>query len=421
MVLAALGMAATAHWRGASTQASGVPVASIRRGDLSPKIFATGELRASKSSTLSAPQIAGGALQITHLLRTGTQVKKDDVVVEFDPGEQNFKLDQSRSELEQASQEITKAKADAAVQASQDKVALLKARFDVRRAELEVEKNELVSTIDAKKNELALEQARRVLAQLEQDIKSHAISSGAGVNLAEEKLHKARLATDQARQNIEKMRMRAPIAGVIAVEKNMDSTGGMFWGQSLPDFREGDLARPGRPIARVIDPSDMEVTAKIDERDRSSVHVGQAAEIQLDALPGQIFSGTVKSISGMAGRDSFGEEQGGHFEVTLQMPGTDKRVRAGFTVQVMIAGDVRKDVLYVPRQAVFMKEGKHTVYIRNGTAFEARTVKVTAETESRAAVEGLNADTEIALVDPTATRKNSSSSSTGPTSGGDVK
>ncbi len=98
---------------------------------------------------LTAPPIGGGSLQITHLLHTGAPVKKGELVMEFDPSEQHFKLDQNRSELLQAEQEITKAKADAAVVAAQDKVALLKARFDVRRAELDVQKNELVSTIDA--------------------------------------------------------------------------------------------------------------------------------------------------------------------------------------------------------------------------------------------------------------------------------
>ena len=102
-----------------------------------------------------------------------------DLVMEFDPSEQRYKLDQNRSELMQADQEITKARADAAVVAAQDKVALLKARFDVRRAELDVLKNELVSSIDARKNDLALEQANRVLAELEQDVKSRSASGEA--------------------------------------------------------------------------------------------------------------------------------------------------------------------------------------------------------------------------------------------------
>src|SRR6202020_1421227 len=143
-----------------------------------------GDPRPSHSEMLTAPQIGGGSLQITHLLHTGGVVKKGDLVMEFHPSEQHYKLDQNRSELLQAEQEITKAKADAAVVAAQDKVALLKARFDVRRAELDVQKNELMSTIDAKKNDLALEQAKRILAELEQDVKSRSASNQATNSLA---------------------------------------------------------------------------------------------------------------------------------------------------------------------------------------------------------------------------------------------
>lgn len=413
-----LAMAGAARWTSRTSESGDLPVARVKRGDLAPNIYATGELRATRSTMLGAPQIGGGSLQITHLLRTGARVKKDDIVIEFDPSEQQFKLEQNRSELNQADQEILKAKADTAVQAATDKVALMKAGFDVRRAELEVGKNELVSAIDAKKTELALDQARRVLAQLEQDIKSHKVSGQATVGLAEEKRHKAKLAMDQAQQNIEKMKLRAPMDGVVAIERNIDSSGG-WGGMSVPDYHEGDQTNPGANIARVLDPADMEVSTKLNERVRSNVKVGQAATIELDALPGSSFDGKVKTVGGMAARNFWEDEQGGHFEVTVQLPpGLDPRLRAGFTVHLVIAGEARKDVLYVPLQAVFMNDNKRVVYVKNGRVFEAREVKVTIETESRAAVDGLNAGTEIALVNPTAARKSSAGSSDQPGMGG---
>jgi len=50
---------------------------------------------------------------------------------------------------------------------------------------------------------------------------------------------------------------------------------------------------------------------------------------------------------------------------------------------------------------VFIKNGKRVIFVRNG-AFEAREVHVQAETESRAMIEGIAPDAEVALVDPTA-------------------
>jgi len=211
-----VGMGATARWTSAATESNEIPVVQVKRGEFNPKIYATGELRASHLSVLGAPQIGGGFLQITHLLHTGVRVKKGDLVIELDPTELQFKFEQSQSELDQADQEIIKARADTTVQTATDKVALLKARFDLRRAELEIEKNELLSVIDAKKNQLALEQAKRALDQLEQDIKSHTASGEATIGLAQEKRHKAQLSMNQAKQSIEKMKVLAPMDGVVS-------------------------------------------------------------------------------------------------------------------------------------------------------------------------------------------------------------
>jgi len=419
ILVGAIGVVAAARRTSVPANDGEIPVGQVKRGDLDLKVEANGELRATHMVALTAPPVGGGALEITRLSHTGLAVKKGDIVIEFDPSEQRYKLEQNRSELLQAEQEITKAKADAAVLAAQDKVALLKDRFDVRRAELDVQKNELVSAIDGKKNQLALEQAKRVLAELEQDMQSHTASGQATIYLAQEKRNKAKLAMDQAQQNIDKMHVPAAIDGLISIEKNREASGGFFFGgMTLPDYREGDQVEAGSSIAEVIDSTEMEVSAKIDERDRSNIKAGQSAEVEFDALRGQVFHGTVKNVSGMSSRQFWDEDQGGKFDVSIQLSNPDLRLRPGLTAHIVIAEDAKKNVLYIPRQALFLKEGKRIVYARNGGGFEAREIKVQSESESRAAIEGLNAGTEVALVDPTAPRKSGSSSSSSPSLGG---
>jgi HlyD family secretion protein len=395
------------------------PVSPVQQGDLDLKVYATGELRATHSMTLTAPAIGGGALQITKLLYTGISVKKNDVIVEFDPSEQHYKLEQNRSELLQAEQEITKAKADAVVQGAQDKVALLKAGYDVRRAELDVQKNELVSVIEAKKNQLALDQAKRALAELEQDVKSHSVSGQATIYLAQEKRNKAKLAMDQAQQNIDKMHVLSPMDGLIAIEKNHDVMGGMMWeGMSLPDYHEGDQVQPGSAIAQVIDLKEMEISSKIGEHDRSNIKPGQSVEIEFDALPGQTFQGKVKTVGGMSTSGFFENNTAGKFDVSIQLSTSDSRLRPGLTAEIVILGDDKKNVLSIARQALFLKDGKLVVYVKNGSGFEQREVKVQWENESRTAIENLQAGTEVALVDPTAPRKTGSAGKSSPGSGG---
>ncbi len=420
VLFAVVGVVAAVRRAAPTTSGDELPTSKVKRGDLDMKVHANGELRAVQSKTLTAPPVGGGALQITHVLHTGSAVKKGDLVIEFDPAEQRYKVEQNRSELLQAEQEITKAKADAAVVAAQDKVALLKARFDVRRAELDVQKNELMSTIDAHKNDLALEQAKRVLAELEQDIKSRSASGQATIVLAEEKRNKAKLAMDQAQSNIDKMRVTAPIDGLVSLNKNEEAMGGFccFPGMTLPEYREGDQVEPGRAVGQVLDSKEMELAVKVGELDRNNVKQGQSVDIALDALPGVTFHGTVKTVGGNSSRMFWDDDTSTKFEITIALSGSDVRLRPGMTAQVLINGDPRTNVLYVSRQALFLKDNKRLAYVKNGNSFDPREVKILAENESRAAIEGLSAGTEIALIDPTAPRKRTNSGSGAASAGG---
>ena len=378
-----------------------IPTAKVSKGDLELKVYATGELRPVRSMMLVAPPVGGGTLRIVHLARSGSRVRTGDVVIEFDPSEQQYSLEQSRSELLQAEEEIAKAKADAEVQTSQDKVALLKAQFAVRQAELDVSKNELLSAIDAKKNLLKLEEAKRALAQLQQDIQSHALSNQATIAVAQEKRNKAKLAMDEAQRNIESMRVKAPINGLVEVRKNEEAAGGFFFGgMTLPEYREGDEVNPGSYIAQTLETDQMELRAKLEESDRTNVKVGEPVEVHVDALPGVAFSGKTKTLSGAASGDMWGGNATRKFDATFQLDKPDARLRSGFTAHLVILWSDIKGVLCLPRQAIFEKGGKPIVYVKAGGAFQARDIAIKYRTESRVAVEGLPEGTEVALVNP---------------------
>ena len=406
VLAAVIGVTVANHRNRVSASDSDIPLALVKRAELDVNVYTTGELKANHSMTVSAPAIGGGSLQITKLLHTGTPVKKGEVVVEFDPSEQIYKLEQSRSELLQAEQDIIKAKDDAAVQAAQDKVALLKARFDVRRAQLEVQKNELVSAIDAQKKQLALDQANRALTELEHDIQSHGITEKTGVDLAREKWKKAKLSMDQAQQNIQKIHVISPIDGLVAIQKNVGDFA--FSGMSIPDFHEGDQAQPGTAIAQVIDSREMELSAKVSENDRANIVIGQPAEIEFDALPGRVFHGVLKSAGAMVQRNFFWEDAGSKYDVSIQLTDPDGRLLPGLTAQIVILGTKERNVLYIPRQALFQKEGSQTVFLKKDAGFKQLPVKVHSENETRAAIEGLKEGDEVALIDPTAPRKGAS-------------
>ncbi|HEX2665859.1 MAG TPA: efflux RND transporter periplasmic adaptor subunit [Candidatus Acidoferrum sp.] len=400
-----------------------IPTATVKQADLQLKILTTGALRSKESRVIAAPPIAGGTLQIVKLARFGAQVHKDEVVLEFDPSQQEYNLAQNRSDLLQAEQEIAKAKADAAVQTAEDQTALLKAKYAVRQAELEVSKNELVSKIDGQKNILALDEAKRALAQLEQDIHSHSASNKAALEISEEKRHKARLAMDQAEENIKKMRIIAPIDGLVVIHGNRDATGGWFFdGMTLPDYHVGDQVNPGSSIAEVIDVSHLELYAQVGESDHTNLKPGQPVDIQVYALPSEHFTGKVETVGGATSHEFWDDNSQHKFDVTVLLDKPDPRLRPGFAARLSIRGDQLSHAVSIPSEAVFEREGKKIVYCKQHGSFDAQQVKIRALSEGRAVVEGIRPGTVVALVNPEARAlEKAKASNAEPASGPSVK
>lgn len=400
-------------------RAASVPTAKVTKGPLNLTVNATGELRAGRSMTLVAPPV-GGMLRAVVLMPTGTSVKSGDVVVEFDPADQQFALNQARTEVAEAEQEVAKMKADAAAQSAQDEVSLLTARFDVRRAELDTSGNEFVGAIDAQKNLLSLEEAKRRLAQLEEDVKSRATTQEASLAVASEKRNKAMLAVQRAQSVIESLQLKAPIDGIVMLKENRDAAGNMMmWGMALPEYRAGDSVWPGRPMADVIEGGKMELRGKVDENDRANLSEGQVARVSIDSLPDQAFTAKVGALSAQAKRADWMESSiiGRQFDISFAFDNIDARMKAGSSAKVTIEGKEIQDTLTVPRQAVFRKNGKTHVFVKTGDRFEQREVKVVQRTESRAALEGLPEGTEVALIDPTVARTPSTPGAAGPMMG----
>lgn len=400
-------------------RSSAIPTARVSKGPLKLTVHASGSLRAGRTITLVTPPV-GGMLRIVRMVPTGGMVKAGDVVMEFDPADQIYALEQAQSEMAEAEQNIVKMKADAAVQRAQDEEALLTARFDVRRAELDARRNEFISAIDARKNDLSLEEARRRLEQLEEDLESRAATSQAALAVAEERRNKARLAMQRAQQIIESLELKAPIDGLVASKENRDAAGGIFFGQALPDYREGDTVWPGRPVVDVIEAGQMELRAKVDENDRANLTEGQTAQVAVDGVPGELFTARVGALAALAQRASFFEAASvtRQFDVNFQFETPDPRLKAGASANVIIEGREIPDALHVPRQAVFERNGKNHVFLKIGDRFEQREVTITQKTESRLVVEGLEEGAEIALVDPTLTPATEPAASTSPMPGG---
>jgi HlyD family secretion protein len=391
-----------------------IPMVRVMREPLEVKVYTIGEMRPARSVMIVAPPVAGGNLQIVHLLKSGTHVREGDIVVEFDPSEQQYNLEQSKSQLEEADQQIKKMKADQAVRVAEESVTLLKGQFAVRRAELKMKGNDLLSGMEARKNVIALEEAKRKLEQLQRDIKSRASSDAADLAVQNVARAKAMLGMKLAQQNIDNMTYRAPISGIVVLGQNLEalmSASGTISISSIdeiPEFKEGDQAYPGRLIAQIQDAQQMEIASKVTETDRASLESVQAVEVVADSRPLKTYEGRIKSLaqSAISGNQSGTEVEylealsTRSFAAVFEVDTRDDSLNLGVTARVTIRGKNVNDALSIPRQALYQKEGKPVVYVRRPEGWEAHEVQVRYLTESRAVVGGITEGTEIALVNP---------------------
>jgi hypothetical protein len=326
--------------------------------------------------------------------------------MEFDPAEQQYALEQAQLDLAEAEQQVVRSSADVEARAAQDKVDLLTARYSVRRAELDTRTPaRLISANEAKKRDLTLREMTRRLAQAEEDAKSRSATTLAALAVVEQTRNRARMAADRAQMIIDSLVVKSPIDGLVVVKENRDATGGFFYsGMSLPEYRVGDTTFSGRSILDVSATTDMEIKVKVSEEERPTLSVGQAATVHADALPGRPLKARITALSSLAGRSLFERVSGPlrQFDVTLRLDEVDPNLRAGTSVRVVIAGSEIRNVLTIPRQALFQRNGRPVVYVRAVDGFQPREVKVTARSESLVAIEGPSEGAEVALVNPNA-------------------
>jgi len=393
---------------------SSIPTARVVREPVEVKIYTIGELRPARTAMIVAPPVAGGTLQIVHIVKTGTRVNERDVVVEFDPSEQEYALEQSQSQLDEADQQIKKMKADQAVRVAQEAVSLMAAQFNVRRAELTCMGNELLGTIEARKNVISLEEARRRLEQLQRNIKSRASSDQADLAVQMVGRTRAMMGMKLAQQNIDNMILRAPISGIVMLGQNLESlmsasgSISISSGMDIPEYREGDQAYAGRLVAQIQNMDQMEILSKVTEIDRGSLNPGQPIDAWVDSRPLKKFTGKIKSLAGSASSsagaysylDYLEALSTRSFDATFELDPNGEQINPGVTTRVMVRGTNVNDALSVPRQALFQKEGKPVVYVRHAENWEAREIQIKYLTESRAVIEGIAEGTEVALVNP---------------------
>jgi membrane fusion protein (multidrug efflux system) len=265
-----------------------------------------------------------------------------------------------------------------------------------------VAEGQLLVRIDPLEAEVAVERARADVARSESELalagselerqrslRQRGVSSDADLEAAENArkvaaavLRQARAELKQAEDDLDKKAIAAPFAGVLRSFQ----------------VEAGEYVQPGQEIGELLDLSTARATIGVSDREVVAVRAGQAAELRVEAFPGEVFRGQVQRVGGAFDRATR------KFPVEVEVPNPGGRLLPGMVGSVALELGEPEPRLVIPRESAVDEFGLRFVWVLEpdggrlvahrrrvlvrGIPFQPRDFEV---------VEGLSEGEEIAL------------------------
>jgi len=226
------------------------------------------------------PQVSGyvSALAVTN----GQLVNAGDLLARIDQRPFVLEVEQARSALQSATQEVGASSAQVEIA----QAGVTQARINLENTQVqsaryfELEKKDVVSKADADsmRAKLAAAQSQLVGARADLERAKQQLGDEGADN---SRIRSAIAALGEAELHLEWTELHAPAPGTVVDLK----------------VAEGTFAKAGQPLMSFISFEDVWIEAYLTENNIARASVGDPVEISLDLYPGRIFDGVVSSFS----------------------------------------------------------------------------------------------------------------------------
>lgn len=352
-----------------------IPIARVSRGEFVIALNENGTVDAKRAMSISAPRIRG--LQITWLAPEGSMAKEGDPLIKFDATQQEADLAEHKSNLKITEAALERARQEYTIQEKQLKLDLERAKRNY----------------DEKKHEAprVAEEARLELEVAELNIEAKLDQLTADVEKAEVEVARAEDRVALAQRELAQMTLTAPIPGLVVYLE-------IWKGGTMAKVQEGDSPWPGMGLINLPDLSEMIIKTTVSEVDANKVDTGQEVLITLDAFPDDQYHGHISKKGTLARKKDYNSKIN-VFEVEVYIEDGDEKLKPGMSAAAQIVVDRIADVVSVPLEAVFERDGRPVVYLENKSRQE---VEVGRRNDMAIEiVSGLEGAESICLIDPT--------------------
>lgn len=209
-----------------------------------------------------------------------------------------------------------------------------------------VRAGQVLVRLDASRAALQTAQSSAQLRKLEANYRrslqlaSQQLISANDIDQIRYDLENARAANRLANLELSYANVVAPISGVVASRS----------------IKPGNFVQINTPIFRIVDNSRIEAVLNVPEREVETLKPGLPVRLQVDAMPGRTFAGTVDRIAPVVDSES------GTFRVISAFEGGGV-LQPGMFGRLRIDYDNRTDALVVPRAALLDDEGDPSVFV----------------------------------------------------------
>jgi HlyD family secretion protein len=295
-------------------QAIEVEMADVETRTLVETVKASGVLTPKRKVDVSAETIG----KITTLaVAEGDKVEAGQLLMEIDPAEYASVVEALEASVNTADADLKLAR-----------VTAEKAVHDLERSESLFENNLIAD-------------------QQVDDARTSALVEAARVDAAVARQQQAHANLQKARHDLKKVTISAPMAGVVTRLNVEEGENAIM----------GTLNNPGTVLLEIADLSTMETEINVDETEVVDVLLGQAADVEIDAFPDQVFAGEVTEIGNSPIYTSTGlNQQAVDFKVTVTLLDAIRGVRPGLSSEATITVARRDSAVALPIGAVIVRE-----------------------------------------------------------------
>jgi len=154
----------------------------------------------------------------------------------------------------------------------------------------------------------------------------------------------------------------------------------------------GALIDQATEIMTIIDPKMLWVDAEVYEKDIAKVKIGQKAEINVPAYPGETFHGAVSYIGDIV------DEETRTITVRAEVGNDDQRLKPGMFADVDIVLNGDAETLVVPSAAILEEGHQKIVFVKHDDFFQRREVETgVLDGEYQQILNGLAAGEEVVI------------------------